>query len=45
MPVVSIDGHDIGDGKPGELTRKLRELYIEIARQEGDFNKVEAAQA
>jgi D-alanine transaminase len=28
MPVVSIDGHTIGDGKPGELTLKLREIYI-----------------
>ncbi|AJY45360.1 D-amino-acid transaminase [Martelella endophytica] len=27
-PVVSIDGKAIGDGKPGALTMKLRELYI-----------------
>ena len=45
MPVVSIDGQDVADGKPGELTRKLRELYIEIARQTGDFDDVEAANA
>ena len=44
MPVVSIDGQDVADGKPGELTRKLRELYIEIARQSGSFDNVEAAQ-
>lgn len=28
MPVVSIDGCVIGDGKPGEMTRKLRKLYF-----------------
>ena len=31
MPVVSIDGNPIGDGKPGRLTRRLRELYIQAA--------------
>lgn len=29
MPVVSIDGKAIADGKPGSLTQKLRRLYIE----------------
>jgi D-alanine transaminase len=28
MPVTSIDGKVIGDGKPGELTLRLREIYI-----------------
>lgn len=28
MPVVEIDGHKIGDGRPGELTRRLRQSYI-----------------
>jgi len=27
MPVVSIDGHAIGDGKPGPLARRLREQF------------------
>ena len=27
LPVVAIDGQAIGDGKPGKLTRQLRELY------------------
>ena len=27
-PVVSIDGTPIGDGKPGTLSMKLRDLYI-----------------
>jgi D-alanine transaminase len=30
-PVVSIDGHPVGTGKPGPLTRRLRALYIEMA--------------
>ena len=31
LPVVRIDGQVIGDGRPGELTRKLRKLYIDMA--------------
>jgi D-alanine transaminase len=27
MPVVSIDGHKIGDGAPGPISRKLRALF------------------
>ncbi|KKJ78551.1 D-amino acid aminotransferase [Kiloniella litopenaei] len=30
-PVVSFDGEKIGDGKPGALTKRLRQLYIEQA--------------
>ena len=30
-PVVSIDGQLVGDGKPGKLTRRLRQLYIDHA--------------
>ncbi|WP_417433429.1 D-amino-acid transaminase [Kiloniella sp.] len=30
-PVVSLDGEKIGDGKPGALTKRLRQLYIEQA--------------
>ena len=29
MPVVAIDGKPIGNGKPGPITRRLREIYIE----------------
>ena len=32
LPVVSIDGRPVGDGKPGALTQKLRHLYLEMAR-------------
>ncbi len=31
-PVVEIDGGPIGDGRPGPLTRRLRELYLAEAR-------------
>ena len=34
MPVVEIDGVKVGGGQPGPVTRKLREMYIEAARQE-----------
>lgn len=34
MPAVSIDGTKVGDGKPGPLTRRLREIYLEEARRE-----------
>jgi D-alanine transaminase len=32
-PVVEIDGRPIGDGRPGPVTRRLRELYIAEARR------------
>ena len=30
-PVIDIDGHQIGDGTPGEVAKKLRDIYIEVA--------------
>jgi D-alanine transaminase len=33
LPVVTIDGRPVGDGKPGPVTQRLRELYIEHARR------------
>jgi len=33
MPVVSINGRRVGDGRPGEVTRRLRELYIQAAME------------
>jgi D-alanine transaminase len=30
-PVVLLDEHPIGDGKPGPITHKLRSLYHEVA--------------
>jgi D-alanine transaminase len=35
MPVVGVDDATIGDGAPGPLTRRLRELYIVAARAGG----------
>ncbi len=31
MPIIEIDGKTIGTGRPGPVTNKLRELYIEAA--------------
>jgi D-alanine transaminase len=33
MPVVEIDGVTLGDGKPGPVTMRLREIYLEEARK------------
>ena len=35
-PVIGIDGATIGDGRPGPLTMRLREIYIESARAGAD---------
>jgi D-alanine transaminase len=32
MPVVSVDGNKVGDGKPGQLTRKIQAAFSEIIR-------------
>lgn len=31
LPIVSIDGRTIGNGKPGPITKRLRETYIRLA--------------
>jgi len=31
VPVVTIDGKQIGDGRPGPVTRRIRDLYAEKA--------------
>jgi D-alanine transaminase len=33
MPVVQIDGTDVGNGKPGPVAKRLRELYLEEMRK------------
>lgn len=33
LPIVSIDGRPVGDGRPGPVTTRLRKLYIEHARR------------
>ncbi|EIM26603.1 D-amino-acid transaminase [Microvirga lotononidis] len=32
QPVVTIDGAPVGDGKPGPVAKRLREIYIDFAR-------------
>ncbi len=32
LPVVKIDDRIIGDGRPGKLTRRVREIYLDYAR-------------
>ena len=32
QPVVSIDGRNVANGKPGPMAARLREIYIEFAR-------------
>ncbi|MEL6915254.1 MAG: D-amino-acid transaminase [Pseudomonadota bacterium] len=29
MPVVEIDGHRVGQGRPGRVARRLREIYLD----------------
>jgi len=31
--VVSIDGKKIANGKPGAMTDRLREIYVDFARK------------
>jgi len=31
MPIVEIDGHRVGGGQPGPVTRRLRELFLDEA--------------
>jgi D-alanine transaminase len=35
MPVIAVDGVPIGEGRPGPLTRKLRELFQSRAEKSG----------
>jgi D-alanine transaminase len=34
MPVVSIDGHLVADGRPGPVAQRLRAMYVEMILQE-----------
>ena len=33
MPVVSIDGEEIGEGTPGPVAARLREIYLDEMRK------------
>ena len=32
LPVISVDGHPVGDGRPGPVAQRLRALYLDNAR-------------
>lgn len=32
QPVISIDGKPVGEGRPGPMAARLREIYVEFAR-------------
>jgi len=36
VPVVECDGRKIGDGKPGPITRDLRQRFLKLTRGEAD---------
>ncbi len=36
MPVIRIDGREIGDGRPGTITRKLEEAYHVLTKAAGE---------
>jgi D-alanine transaminase len=31
LPIVAIDGQSVSDGRPGEMTRRLRRVYLAMA--------------
>ena len=35
IPVVKIDGRNIGEGRPGQITLKLREAFKKLTQREG----------
>lgn len=36
LPVVSVDGEAVGDGRPGPITKALRQRYIERLQEEAN---------
>ncbi len=32
QPVVTIDGKPVGDGKPGPVSKRLREIFVDFVR-------------
>jgi branched-chain amino acid aminotransferase len=35
VPLTILDSRHIGDGKPGEITRRIRARYQELTQSEG----------
>ena len=38
LPIVEIDGVKIGDGKPGPICKKMREMYVEASLREAGLS-------
>ena len=38
MPIVEIDGQKIGDGRPGPVSKRVREIYIAAAKAEAGLS-------
>ncbi len=36
LPITEIDGHPVGNGKPGRTARLMREMYIQMALDEAE---------
>ena len=36
LPVIKIDGQDIGGGRPGKIAQLMREMYIQMALEESE---------
>ncbi|MGO4573363.1 D-amino-acid transaminase [Microvirga sp. 2TAF3] len=34
-PIIEIAGHRIGEGKPGPITRRIQQIYLELALNQG----------
>jgi branched-chain amino acid aminotransferase len=43
MPIVSLDGQAVGDGRPGPVTRRLRELYWQAHEDSRYLTRVDYA--
>jgi D-alanine transaminase len=41
LPVVAIDGWDVGDGRPGPVTLKLRQLFKAAAEKSGSTRGID----
>lgn len=44
VPVVRIDGRDVGNGKPGAITKSIRSAFLEAVKEEGYAIYKEAAE-
>jgi branched-chain amino acid aminotransferase len=40
IPVVGIDGRQIGDGRPGPIFRRIRSMWMDYVNEPGHFSRV-----